>query len=148
MEYAKDLRIEAKIIKCYVVKNDIDLIFKRIDNYFNIIVDNEKDEIMETIKNMITKPSKNSFHEKFLFTNRKITNILEFNSNQVEVLQYNIMRKALYFQYYYLIANSINGSIFAKTNLRHKKINWQEKDNFIHLNAKKLKEKKNLFYKI
>ena len=131
VEYAKDLRIEAKIIKCYVVKNDIDLILKRIDNYFNIIVDNEKDEILETIKNMITKPSKNSFHEKFLLTNRKITNILEFNSNQVEVLQYNIMRKALYFQYYYLIANSINGSIFAKTNLRHKKINWQEKDNFI-----------------
>ena len=41
------------------------------------------------------------------------------------------MRNALYFQYYYLIANSINGSIFAKTNLRQKKINWQEKDNFI-----------------
>ena len=131
VEYTKDLRIEPKIIKCYVVKNDIDLILRRIDNYFNIIVDNEKDEIMETIKNMINKPSKNAFHEKFLVTNRKIMNILDFNANQVEVLQYNIMRKALYFQYYYLIANSINGSIFAKTNLRQKKINWQEKDNCI-----------------
>ena len=128
VEYTKDLRIIPKIIKCYVVKNDIDLILKRIDNNFNIIVDNEKDEIMETIKNMIAKPS-NSFHEKFLVTNRKIMNILEFKCNQVEVLEYNIMRKILYFQYYYIVANSINGSVFAKTNIRNKAINWQEKDN-------------------
>ena len=86
---------------------------------------------METIKNMITKPTKNSFHEKFLLTNRKIMHILEFNANQVEILQYDIMRKTLFFQNHYLIVNSINGSIFEKTNLRHKKINWQEKDNNI-----------------
>ena len=65
VEYTKDLRIEPKIIKCYVVKNDIDLILRRIDNYFNIIVDNEKDEILETIKNIVSKPSNYSFNEKF-----------------------------------------------------------------------------------
>ena len=131
VEYAKDLRIDPKIVKCYVVKNDIELILKRIDQYFNIIVANEKDEVMESIKNMINKNSINSFQEKFLLTNRKIMNILEFKANQVEILQYNIMRKALYFQYHYLIANSLNGSVFEKTNIRSKKINWQEKDNYI-----------------
>ena len=139
VEYTKNLRIAPKIIKCYVVKNDIDLIFKRIDHYFNIIVDKEKDDVMETIKNMITKPSNNSFHEKFLLTNRKIMNILEFKDNQVEILQYDIMRKTLFFQNHYLIINSINGSIFGKTNLRHKKINWQEKDNNIKKEKKFLK---------
>jgi uncharacterized protein YlzI (FlbEa/FlbD family) len=131
VEYAKDLRIDPKIVKCYVVKNDIELILKRIDQYFNIIVANEKDEVMESIKNMINKTSINSFQEKFLLTNRKIMNILEFKANQVEILQYNIMRKALYFQYHYLIANSLNGSVFEKTNIRSKKINWKEKDNYI-----------------
>ena len=131
IEYAKDLRIEPKIVKCYIVKNDIDLILKRIDNYFNIIVDNEKDEIMETIKNIILKPSNYSFNEKFLITNRKIMNILEFKTNQVEVFQYEIMRKRLYFKYYYVIANSINGSVFAKTNNQHIKKDWQKEDNYI-----------------
>ena len=131
VEYAKDLRIDPKIIKCYVVKNNIELILKRIDHNFNIIVYNDKDEVMESIKNMINKKSINCFHEKFLLTNRKIMHILEFKANQVEILQYNIMRKSLYFQYYYLIANSINGSVFERTNIRSKKINWQEKDNCI-----------------
>ena len=121
VEYSKDLRINPKIQKCYIVKNDIDLIFKRIDHYFNIIINNEKDEIIETIKNMISKPSKNCFHERFLLTNRKIVNILEFKENQVEILEYNVMRKTLYFQYHYLIANSLNGSVFEKTNIRSKK---------------------------
>ena len=136
VEYKKDLSIIPNIIKCYVVKNDIELILKRIDHYFNIIVDNEKDEIIETIKNMIAKPSNNSFHEKFMMTNRKIMNILEFKGNQVEVLEYNIMRKTLYFQYHYLIVNSINGSVFGKTNIRNKAINWQEKDNLINKGKK------------
>ena len=84
---------------------------------------------METIKNMILKPTNDSFHEKLLITNRKIMNVLEFKGNQVEIYQYNIRRKFPYFQYYFLIGNSINGSVFSVTNIRQKKIDWQEKDN-------------------
>ncbi len=56
-------------------------------------------------------------------------NILEYKTNQVEVFQYEIMRKRLYFQYYYIIANSINGSVFGKTNIQHIKKDWQKEDN-------------------
>ena len=131
VEFTKDLRIEPEITKCYITKNDADLILRRIDKNFNIIVDNENDEILETYKNIINKSlSGNSFNEKLLMTNRKIMNILRLKTNQVEVFQYDIMRKSLYFKYYYIIANSVNGSVFAKTNFQHKKIDWQENDIF------------------
>ena len=131
VEFTKDLRIEPEITKCYVTKNDADLLLKRIDKNFNIIVDNENDEILETYKNIINKSlSGKSFNVKLLMTNRKIMNILRLKTNQVEVFQYDIMRKSLYFKYYYIIANSVNGSIFAKTNFQHKKIDWQENDIF------------------
>ena len=133
VEYTKDLRIEPTITKCYVTKNDMDLILRRIDKNFNIIVDNEKDEILETIKNIITKPSNGSFNEKFLMTNRKIVNVLRVKTNTVEIFQYDIMRKSLYFKYYYLIANSSNGSVFEKTSNQQKKIDWQEIDNCIKI---------------
>ena len=131
VEFTKDLRIEPEITKCYVTKNDADLLLKRIDKNFNIIVDNENDEILETYKNIINKSlSGKSFNVKLLMTNRKIMNILRLKTNQVEVFQYDIMRKSLYFKYYYIIANSVNGSIFAKTNFQHKKMDWQENDIF------------------
>jgi len=100
---------------------------KRIDQNFNLIIENERDETLNLIKNMINNLSE--FNEKFLMTNRKVLNILEFKTFQTDVLQYNIQRKDLFFTYYYLVSNSINGSVFLKTNKQVKKISLQDMDN-------------------
>ena len=100
---------------------------KRIDRNFNLIIENERGETLNLIKNMINNPYE--FNEKFLMTNRKVLNILEFKTFQTDVLQYNIKRKDLFFTYYYLVANSINGSVFVKTNKQVKKISLQDMDN-------------------
>ena len=103
-------------------------ILKRIDRNFNLIIENEGDETLNLIKNIINNPS-NDFNEKFLMTNRKILNILEYKTYQTDVLQYNIKRKGLFFSYYCIVSNSINGSVFMKTNKQVKKIDLQEMDN-------------------
>ena len=128
IEYAKNMRIDPKIIKCYSTKKDKNLIFKRIDHNFNLIIENEKDETLKDIQNMLSNKS-NDVIEKFLMTNKKILNVLEFKTYQTDVLQYNIKRNMLYFNYYYIVANSINGSVFKKTNNQVKKIDFQEMDN-------------------
>ena len=128
IEYAKNMRIDPKIIKCYSTKKDKNLIFKRIDHNFNLIIENEKDETLKDIQNMLSNKS-NDVIEKFLMTNKKIVNVLEFKTYQTDVLQYNIKRNMLYFNYYYIVANSINGSVFKKTNNQVKKIDFQEMDN-------------------
>ena len=122
------MRIDPKIIKCYSTKKDKNLIFKRIDHNFNLIIENEKDETLKDIQNMLSNKS-NDVIEKFLMTNKKILNVLDFKTYQTDVLQYNIKRNMLYFNYYYIVANSINGSVFKKTNNQVKKIDFQEMDN-------------------
>ena len=120
-------RIEPDIVKCYSTKKNKNLILKRIDRNFNLIIENDSDETLNLIKNMINNLSE--FNEKFLMTNRKVLNILEFKTFQTDVLQYNIQRKDLFFTYYYLVSNSINGSVFLKTNKQVKKISLQDMDN-------------------
>ena len=120
-------RIEPDIVKCYSTKKNKNLILKRIDRNFNLIIENDSDETLNLIKNMINNPTE--FNEKFLMTNRKVLNILEFKTFQTDVLQYNIQRKDLFFTYNYLVSNSINGSVFQKTNKQVKKISLQDMDN-------------------
>ena len=127
LEKRKQNRIEPDIVKCYSTKKNKNLILKRIDQNFNLIIENERDETLNLIKNMINNLSE--FNEKFLMTNRKVLNILEFKTFQTDVLQYNIQRKDLFFTYYYLVSNSINGSVFLKTNKQVKKISLQDMDN-------------------
>ena len=62
-------------------------------------------------------------------TNRKILNILEYKAYQTDVLQYNVKREDLFFTYHFIVSNSINGSVFMKTNERVEKIDFQEMDN-------------------
>ena len=128
LEPVKNMRIEPTIQKCYSTKKNKNLILKRIDRNFNLILENEGDETLNLIKNIINNPS-NEFNEKFLMTNRKILNILEYKTYQTDVLQYNIKRKGLFFSYYCIVSNSINGSVFMKTNKQVKKIDLQEMDN-------------------
>ena len=128
LEPAKNMRIEPIIQKCYSTKKNKNSILKRIDRNFNLIIENEGDETLNLIKNIINNPS-NDFNEKFLMTNRKILNILEYKTYQTDVLQYNIKRKGLFFSYYCIVSNSINGSVFMKTNKQVKKIDLQEMDN-------------------
>ena len=120
-------RIEPDIVKCYSTKKNKNLILKRIDRNFNLIIENDSDETLNLIKNMINNPTE--FNEKFIMTNRKVLNILEFKTFQTDVLQYNIQRKDLFFTYNYLVSNSINGSVFQKTNKQVKKISLQDMDN-------------------
>ena len=127
LEFAKNMRIEPGIKKCYSTNKNKNLILKRIDQNFNLIIENERDETLNLIKNMINNPS-NDFNEKFLMTNRKILNILEYKTYTTDVFQYNSKRKGLFFSYYYIVSNSINGSVFIKTNKRVKKIDLQEMD--------------------
>ena len=127
LEIRNKNRIEPDIVKCYSTKKNKNLILKRIDRNFNLIIENERGETLNLIKNMINNPYE--FNEKFLMTNRKVLNILEFKTFQTDVLQYNIKRKDLFFTYYYLVANSINGSVFVKTNKQVKKISLQDMDN-------------------
>ena len=128
LEFAKKMRIEPGIQKCYSTKKNKNLILKRIDKNFNLIIENERDETLNLIKNMINNPS-NDFNEKFLMTNRKILNVLEYKTYTTDVFQYNYKRKGLYFRYYNIVSNSINGSVFMKTNKRVKKIDLQDMDN-------------------
>ena len=127
LEIRNKNRIEPDIVKCYSTRKNTNLILKRIDRNFNLIIENERDETLNLIKNMINNPSE--FNEKFLMTNRKVLNILEFKTFQTDVLQYNIQRKDLFFTYNYLVSNSINGSVFQKTNKQIKKISLQDMDN-------------------
>ena len=127
LEIRNKNRIEPDIVKCYSTRKNRNLILKRIDRNFNLIIENERDETLNLIKNMINNPSE--FNEKFLMTNRKVLNILEFKTFQTDVLQYNIQRKDLFFTYNYLVSNSINGSVFQKTNKQIKKISLQDMDN-------------------
>ena len=122
------MRIEPGIQKCYSTKKNKNLILKRIDKNFNLIIENERDETLNLIKNMINNPS-NDFNEKFLMTNRKLLNIIEYKTYTTDVLQYNFKRKELFFSYYYIVSNSINGSVFIKTNKQVKKQDLQEMDN-------------------
>ena len=128
LEFAKNMRIEPGIQKCYSTKKNKNLILKRIDRNFNLIIENERDETLNLIKNMINDPS-NDFNEKFLMTNRKLLNIIEYKTYTTDVLQYNIKRNELFFSYYCIVSNSINGSVFYKTNKRVNKINFQDMDN-------------------
>ena len=128
LEFAKNMRIEPGIQKCYSTKKNKNLILKRIDRNFNLIIENERDETLNLIKNMINNSS-NDFNEKFLMTNRKVLNIIEYKTYTTDVLQYNIKRKGLFFSYYYIVSNSINGSVFKKTNKRVNKIDLQDMDN-------------------
>ena len=128
LEFAKNMRIEPGIQKCYSTKKNKNLILKRIDKNFNLIIENERDETLNLIKNMINNPS-NDFNEKFLMTNRKLLNIIEYKTYTTDVLQYNFKRKELFFSYYYIVSNSINGSVFIKTNKQVKKQDLQEMDN-------------------
>ena len=128
LEFAKKMRIEPEIQKCYSTKKNINSILKRIDLNFNLIIENERDETLNLIKNLINNVS-DDFNEKFLMTNRKILNVLEYKTYQTDVLQYNIKRKELFFTYNWIISNSINGSVFMKTNNQVKKIDFQEMDN-------------------
>ena len=99
LEPVKNMRIEPTIQKCYSTKKNKNLILKRIDRNFNLILENEGDET------------------------------LEYKTYQTDVLQYNIKRKGLFFSYYCIVSNSINGSVFMKTNKQVKKIDLQEMDN-------------------
>ena len=128
LEFAKNMNIEPNIIKCYSTKKNKNLILKRIDHNFNLIIENERDETLNLIKNMINNIS-NNFSEKFLMTNRKILNILEYKAYQTDVLQYNVKREDLFFTYHFIVSNSINGSVFMKTNERVEKIDFQDMDN-------------------
>ena len=128
LEFTKNMRIEPGIQKCYSTKKNKNLILKRIDRNFNLIIENERDETLNLIKNMINDPS-NDFNEKFLMTNRKLLNIIEYKTYTTDVLQYNIKRNELFFSYYCIVSNSINGSVFYKTNKRVNKINFQDMDN-------------------
>ena len=128
LEFSKNMRIEPGIQKCYSTKKNKNLILKRIDRNFNLIIENERDETLNLIKNMINDPS-NDFNEKFLMTNRKLLNIIEYKTYTTDVLQYNIKRNELFFSYYCIVSNSINGSVFYKTNKRVNKINFQDMDN-------------------
>ena len=128
LEFAKNMRIDPGIQKCYSTKKNKNLILKRIDRNFNLIIENERDETLNLIKNMINDPS-NDFNEKFLMTNRKLLNIIEYKTYTTDVLQYNIKRNELFFSYYCIVSNSINGSVFYKTNKRVNKINFQDMDN-------------------
>ena len=122
------MRIAPGIQKCYSTKKNKNLILKRIDKNFNLIIENERDETLNLIKNIINNPN-NDFKEKFLMTNRKLLNIIEYKTYTTDVLQYNFKRKGLFFSYYYIVGNSINGSVFEKTNKQVKKQDLQEMDN-------------------
>ena len=128
LEFAKNMRIDPGIQKCYSTKKNKNLILKRIDKNFNLIIENERDETLNLIKNIINNPN-NDFKEKFLMTNRKLLNIIEYKTYTTDVLQYNFKRKGLFFSYYYIVGNSINGSVFEKTNKQVKKQDLQEMDN-------------------
>ena len=128
LEFAKNMRIDPGIQKCYSTKKNKNLILKRIDKNFNLIIENERDETLNLIKNIINNPN-NDFKEKFLMTNRKLLNIIEYKTYTTDVLQYNFKRKGLFFSYYYIVSNSINGSVFIKTNKQVKKQDLQEMDN-------------------
>ena len=128
LEFAKNMRIDPGIQKCYSTKKNKNLILKRIDKNFNLIIENERDETLNLIKNIINNPN-NDFKEKFLMTNRKLLNIIEYKTYTTDVLQYNFKRKGLFFSYFYIVGNSINGSVFEKTNKQVKKQDLQEMDN-------------------